>query len=88
MLFFIIERPMMFNVPDISNITSITNATRITLQGYAKGLLKLICFLLNVVFTIFICLQPILLLYHLILKNSQQCQWLPFVKASKFFLNI
>lgn len=35
---------MMFNVPDISNITSITNATRITLQGYAKGLLKLILF--------------------------------------------
>lgn len=29
----------MFNVPDISNITSISSTTRITIQGYAKGLL-------------------------------------------------
>ena len=37
--FFIIEHPLMFNVPDISNITSISNTTRITIQGYTKGLL-------------------------------------------------
>ena len=37
--FFIIERPLMFNVPGISNITSISNASKVTIQGYAKGLL-------------------------------------------------
>ena len=34
---FIAERPMMFNVPDVSNVTNISNGTRVTIQGYAKG---------------------------------------------------